>query len=281
MDFSHITLPFPLSRWSLRWSAPLQPWLPRTLSWVGLGLMLPGILNPTPVQARTADTAPAAVTQDLAALDRAASAENLDEVLQYYDRNFLHGDGWTRSDIKQSLESLWDRFDGLRYTTELLSWDELNGQVITETRTQIQGTEVTGKRTLALDSELHLKQYWSGNKIVREEVLAEQSLLSSGDAPPTLVVNLPPTVQVNSSFNFDVIVMEPLGDDLLLGGILDEPVREETFIDPSQMDLEPILAGGLFKVGRAPAVRDTRWISAVIVRKGGMTFVTQRLQVVE
>lgn len=232
-------------------------------------------------QAGGSASAPAAVVQNLSAIDRAASAEDLETVLGFYDRTFLHEDGWTRADLRQSLTLFWERFSGLRYETELLSWDEVNGQIVTETRTQIGGTERLAQRTLSLESQLHLRQYWQGDRIVREEVLGERSQIQTGEVPPTLVVQLPEQVQVNESFNFDVIVTEPLGDDLLLGGVLDEAVRQESYGAITEIGLEPIVSGGIFKVGRAPGVEDTRWISAVVVRKGGMTFVTQRLQVVE
>ncbi|MGA1265039.1 MAG: nuclear transport factor 2 family protein [Prochlorothrix sp.] len=280
---------------SLR-SLPRPRWtpLPQALALAGLSCLLGGI---TPVfaadrttapisagllaQARTADSAPAAVLESLSALDRAATAEDLDGVLNFYSRNFLHSDGWTRNDLRQSLSNFWERFSNLRYSTQLLSWQSVNGQIMTETQTTITGTETLDNRTLTLESDLRLRQYWEGDQIVREEVLGEQNQLQTGEAPPTLMFNLPEKVQVNETFNLDVIVLEPLEDDLLLGGFLDQPVRKETYLDPGQIDLAPIVSGGIFKIGRAPAVQDTRWVSAVIVRKGGMTFVTQRLQVVQ
>jgi hypothetical protein len=67
----------------------------------------------------------------------------------------------------------------------------------------------------------------------------------------------------------------------VLGAVLDEPVRQNRFFDLTELEVEPLAAGGLFKVGRAPAVRDDRWISAVIIRKGGITWVTQRLRILD
>lgn len=247
---------------------------------VGLGVLLQGLLGSiSPAQALPPSTAPAGLSDRLTALDQAAAGENLPGVLQYYSPDFLHNDGLTRSDFEQALTAFWQRFDNLTYTTQLLSWDQVNGQIITETRTEIQGTERTNDRTFRLVSQLQQRQFWQNDQIVRTEVLEEQSQLQSGEAPPTLTVSLPATVQVNQTFNFDVIVEEPLDDDLLLGAVLDEPVTKAGFMDPTVMMVEPILAGGLFKVGRAPGVQDNRWISAMIVRKGGMTFVTQRLRV--
>jgi hypothetical protein len=234
-----------------------------------------------PAEALSPDTAPPTLTQDLQALDTAASQENLQGVLQYYSPNFLHADGLTKSDLEKALTDFWNRYSNLTYTTQLLSWEQTDQGITAELQTRIQGTEVLDDRELALNTTLNTREYWQNDQIVRQEVLTEHSQIQTGKEPPTLEVLLPDEIKVNSSFNFDVIVKEPLDDDLLLGAVSDEPVRSNGFFNPTQLEVEPLTAGGLFKVGRAPAVRDDRWVSAVVVRKGGITMVTQRLRIVD
>ena len=94
-------------------------------------------------------------------------------------------------------------------------------------------------------------------------------------------MNLPAEVQVNERFNLDVILNEPLEEDLVVGAIVDEPITIDGFLSPERPEFEPLLSGGMFKVGRAPAQPDNRWISAVVIRKGGMTSVTQRLRIIK
>jgi hypothetical protein len=94
-------------------------------------------------------------------------------------------------------------------------------------------------------------------------------------------VNLPEQVRVGQPYNFDVIVKEPLGNNLLLGTALEEQIKPERFTKPADLKLELLSAGGIFKLGKAPLKEDNRWVSAVLIREGGMIMVTQRLQVVD
>jgi hypothetical protein len=94
-------------------------------------------------------------------------------------------------------------------------------------------------------------------------------------------LNLPEQVTTGQSFSFDAIVQEPQGNDLLLGPAVEEPVKFNGLIKPTTLDLELLSAGGIFKMGRAPATATNRWISAVLVRQDGMTMITQRLRVVD
>jgi hypothetical protein len=134
---------------------------------------------------------------------------------------------------------------------------------------------------MKLESSLRSRQRFENQKIVQQEVLAERTQISSGANPPTVQVNLPEQVRVGQPYNFDVIVKEPLGNNLLLGTALEEQIKPERFTKPADLKLELLSAGGIFKLGKAPLKEDNRWVSAVLIREGGMIMVTQRLQVVD
>ncbi|NEO47624.1 MAG: nuclear transport factor 2 family protein, partial [Moorea sp. SIO4A3] len=99
--------------------------------------------------------------------------------------------------------------------------------------------------------------------------------------PPNVTVKLPEQVRIGQRFNFDAIVTEPLGDDLLLGVAIEESVSPQRYTNPTDIDLESLTAGGIFKVGRAPLLPEDRWISAILIRGDGMIMITRRLHVVE
>jgi hypothetical protein len=143
-----------------------------------------------------------------------------------------------------------------------------------------------GKRRLALVSVLRSRQVYENGLLVNEEILSENSKVTTGDRPPSLQVNLPERVAPGQQFNLDVIVLEPVGKDLLLGGLMDEPVSIQGYGSPSQAELKPLIdgqtgtgPGGMFKIGAAPTKGSDRWISAVVMHKDGITMVTQRLKV--
>jgi hypothetical protein len=81
--------------------------------------------------------------------------------------------------------------------------------------------------------------------------------MTTGAKPPTVNMKLPEQVRVGQSYNLDAVVQEPLGDDLMLGAAVEEPVKAERFVKPAPVDLELLSSGGIFKVGRAPFLKVT------------------------
>lgn len=215
----------------------------------------------------------------LKGLDQAASQENLPSVLQYYGLDFTDGDGLNRDTLSGILSSFWTRYQNLSYSTSILSATETPQGWVLETKLHLEGTEISEDRSLRLQSEIRARQTWQNNQLVRQETLAERNTITSGDTPPTLSIRLPETVKVNEQFNFDVIIEEPVKEDLVLGAIVDEPINLDRYKSPTIADFQPLASGGIFKIGQAPSLPDNRWISAVVIRKGGITLVTQRLRI--
>jgi hypothetical protein len=242
-----------------------------------------GIANPLhslPGRAQSQENIPPELRNVLTELDTAANSQNLQKVLQFYAPTFSHSDGLTYQSLEQALTNLWKQFSNLTYKTELKSWKSEGNGFLTETVTRITGTQKVGNREWKIDSTLRAQQRLENQKIVRQEILAERSELTSGAKPPSVNLNLPEQVTVGQEFSFDAIVQEPLGTDLLLGTALEETVKPDGLLKPTLTDLELLSAGGIFKVGRAPLTPQSRWLSAVLVRQEGITLITQRLRVV-
>jgi hypothetical protein len=251
--------------------------LASALSLVALGSSL---LESTPVRAQTPEAAPSELEQILDGVDAAASSQDMDALMQFYDRDFTHADGLDRRDFKRAISQLWERYPNLRYDTELESWQRDNGAIVAETATQISGSEMVDDRQMQLTSTLRSRQRYEDGKIVSQEILSEDTRITSGENPPTVDVNLPERVRIGRDYHFDAIVQEPLGEDILLGAALDEQVKPENYFNSSELELELLESvGGLFKVGEAPFVEREYWISGVLIRADGLAIVTRRLHV--
>lgn len=233
------------------------------------------------VQAQTPANAPAQLTKLLTTIDAAANRRDVKAVMAFYGQNFTHSDGLNSQSLERALKQLWERYPNLNYRTELKSWKAEGSAIVAETITTITGSHKQDGRQLNLKATIRSQQRFEGEKIVRQEILAEQTQLSSGNNPPTIQVNLPEQVKVGQEYHFDAIVREPIGDDILIGTVVEEPVSEKTLFNPSEVELELLNSGGIFKVGKAPASPNNRWVSAVLMRQGGITTVTQRLRVVQ
>jgi hypothetical protein len=254
----------------------------RSLSWsvffiLSVGLTAGWARN---VQAESPETAPPQLKTILTQIDSAANRRDVKGVMQFYAGNFKNSDGLTPRSMQQALTQLWQRYPQLTYRTELRDWKREGNALVAETVTVISGTQASDGKNTKLESTLRSRQRFEGNKIVQQNILSERTQLSSGANPPNVQVNLPEQVGVGQQFNFDVIVKEPLGDSLLLGSALEEPIKPDLYTKPTKFDLQLLPAGGIFKLGKAPTKPEDRWISAVLIRGDGMTMITQRLQVV-
>jgi hypothetical protein len=230
--------------------------------------------NPTP-------PAPAQLVNWVKQLDAAASRKDIAATLKFYSPNFTHQDGLTYQAWEQSLQNTWKTLQTVQYQTRIDQWKAEPGNRYTlETTTTITGTKQSQGRELKLTSTLRARQQIAQQQVTRLEILSEKTQMVSGAKPPAVTVNLPEQVKVGQPFDFDVVLQEPLGDQLLLGAALEEPITAENYLKAGEFKLEPLTAGGLFKVGRAPTQPTRQWVSAVLIQEGGMTVISQRLNVV-
>ncbi len=241
----------------------------------------PANVAPQPINRQTpVINAPPQLTNLLSQIDAAANQRNIRAVMQFYSPNFTHSDGLTPQSMAQALTQFWQRYPQLKYQTQVQSWKAEGNAIVAQTVTNITDTRPQTIGNPTLNATIKSRQRYENGKIIQQDILSESSQLKVGDKPPTVNVKLPQQVTPGQQYNFDAIVQEPLGDDYLLGAAIEEPIKPENYLNPSQVDLELLSSGGLFKVGRAPVQADDQWISAVLIRGDGMTLLTQRLNVV-
>lgn len=256
------------------WTMGRYGWLAGSAWAVGLGL------GSVPALAAPAETAPAAVRQTLEQIEAAANAQDLEAVMAAYDARFTSDTGFDHDQLRQALDTLWQQYRTLTYEVELLTWEAAGpGAYTIETRTQVNGVQVLPDRRLNLEAEVTSRQRLENGQITRQDTLSETSRVTSGTTPPTLQTQLPSTLSPGQSFTFDTIVVEPLEGRSLMGVAVDEGVTATDFFEPRPVVFDVLSAGGLYKLGTAPASPDQRWISAVIIREDGLVVETRRVAV--
>ncbi len=231
--------------------------------------------------ASTREAVPPELSTILSQVDTAANNRNINQLMLFYTANFTNSDDLNRDQMLVALEDLWKRYANLTYRTEMQSWERRPGGFLIETITTITGITEEDGTAVKFQSVLRSRQVIDNLRISSQEILAERTQTSLGNNPPTVTINLPEQVQVGQRYSFDAIVQEPLGDDLLLGTALEEPVSRDRYLNPTSLELNLLQSGGIFRVGRAPLRPESRWISAVLIRGSGTTVITQRLRVVD
>ena len=231
----------------------------------------------TGIKAETPETIPQGVKTAIMEIERAANEQNLSELMDYYSDEFTNNDGLTKKSLGNALRQVWQNYPRLRYTTTIESWEQEGDELIAKTVTRIRGTQPTRGRVIRLESTVSSNQHFVDGKLVRQDILAEKTQLTSGKNPPKVDVLAPETVKVGERYDFDVIVLEPIGDEVLLGGALEERTNSELYLKPTNLELKQLPAGGIFKTTKASLLPDNQWLSAILVRGDGITMVTQRV----
>jgi hypothetical protein len=233
------------------------------------------------VMAEENKSIPSALQNVITEVDTAANQQNIKTVMQFYSPNFINTDGLNNTGLSKTLTDFWQRYNNINYRTEIKSWKAQGQGFVAETITSINGTQLIEGKQVKLTSTLRSRQIIENGKIVQQEILSERTEIKKGNKAPTVDLLIPEQVRIGQSYNVDAIVKEPLGNEILIGNLSEENVTSTRYLKPKNTQLEYLQAGGLFKIGRAPLKKGNYWISAVLVRQGGMTLITHRLRVVE
>lgn len=244
-----------------------------------LGLSVALVLGlATGIKAETPETIPQSVKTTIMEIERAANQQDLSGLMEYYSAEFTNNDGLTKKSLGNALRQVWKNYPRLRYATKIESWEQEGDKLVAKTITTIRGTQPTRGRVIRLDSVVTSNQHFMDGKLIHQEVLSEKTRLTSGKNPPLVEVIAPETVKVGEQYDFDVIVLEPIGDEVLLGGALEEKTSSDRYLEPTTLQLEQLSAGGIFKTTKASLLPDNQWLSAILVRGDGITVITQRVR---
>lgn len=225
------------------------------------------------------ENAPKELREIITKIDFAANKHNIKMLEDYISSDFVTQDGLNYESFSKSLSQLWEKYSNVTYKTTLVSWEKKDNQLLAEIVTEIQGIYNDDGRKINLSSTIKSLQYFENGKLVKQEILNERTDLTSGENPPEVQVRLPEKVRPGQRFNFDVIIKEPLGNNLLLGEAIEDKITPETYLDPSEIELKALTAGGIFKLVTAPLTKGDRWYSAILIKSDGIRLVTQRVKI--
>lgn len=253
----------------------------KPVSWLILLLLSFGVTlsQKTPLVAQTTNPVPSNLQVLINQIETAANEHDLKKIMEFYSPEFTNSDGLSYTALQQTLTELWQKYKNIQYNTLVESWSQEGDTIIVETVTKIQATGDSLGRTVNLTSTITSKQHFKDQKLVYQEILAEKTEMKSGNNPPQIEIRLPQKVKVGQTFDFDVIVEQPLGEDRLAGAALNEKIASDRFLNPSTLNLELLPAGGIFKRVAGIGTAENQWFSAIVVWGDGMTIVTQRVNV--
>jgi hypothetical protein len=218
-------------------------------------------------------------------MDKQASEKNMQGVLEFYGKDFKSDDGLNRETTATALESLWKSLEKPQYKTEVLSVTEERERAVVKARTSLAGNLKQGDANFTLTAETDTLSRFertgpsSAWQLMKQEVLAERSMLTSGKEPPKVSLNLPGKVAVGSTYAVEAVLDKSLRDSPALGGINQTPLTASAIPNVGSVNLNLLSSGGIFASNKAPKTPQDQAISLGFVNTTGTTFITQRIKV--
>ena len=93
-----------------------------------------------------------------------------------------------------------------------------------------------------------------------------------------IIFSIPEKVLTGTNYDIDIILSKPLGDVIVAGGIISH--QNDTYLK-QDINLEPLVSGGIFKTTRASSKPTTQIWSGIIVHPKGIISFTKSVEIVE
>ena len=145
---------------------------------------------------------------------------------------------------------------------------------------QVSGTRVQAGSTYRLDAQQTLVLQSDGRHLTGQILLAESSLLRSGERSLPVVLQIPDAVLTGQRYDVDLIVDDPLDGALVAGGIAAISPQQVAAMESPPVELGALGGGGLFKTVRAPQTPGSQTWAMLLVHPQGVVSATKRVRVV-
>jgi len=144
---------------------------------------------------------------------------------------------------------------------------------------RVRGAAESQGLSYSLEASEQIAIRLEGGELVEQELLAQQSLLRSGERPLAVDVAIPDVVLTGSRYDVDLIVEKPLGQALVAGGLIDLTDEQLSVHQRPNLPLSPQAGGGLFKSVQAPQQPGSQTWALMLVHPDVVVTATKRVRV--
>nr|WP_245407159.1 hypothetical protein [Synechococcus sp. WH 8020] len=166
-----------------------------------------------------------------------------------------------------------------------LNWSVRPGTPTSDGRSTMQ-IAVSGRRqqdglSYSFYANQRLAVTTESGLITSQEVLSDQSVMTSAKEPLPISLLIPDSVLTGTRYDVDVVVDKPLGDALMAGGLIALTPAQVLGQESPDIQLKPLGGGGLFKSVQAPLKPGIQNWAALLVHPEGVVSVSKQVRVVD
>ena len=143
---------------------------------------------------------------------------------------------------------------------------------------KIVGEKVIDKEIYKLESNFDYLISISDDEIKSTAIENLFTIIRNDKNKIDISFNIPDKVLTGTKYDIDIVLNQPLEGVIIAGGI--KPHQSGSFLQ-QEIDIIPLVAGGIFKVTRAPSKPGTQIWSGIIAHPKGFITFTKNVLVVE
>ena len=142
----------------------------------------------------------------------------------------------------------------------------------------ISGSKIINGKEFIFQSDFQYFYSLENGKIKNGHIKNQLTTIRNDNNALDINFSIPNTVLTGTNYDIDIIVNNPLQENVIAGGIKSHEV--DTIIKQT-VKLEPLVSGGIFKVTRAPTKPGIQVWSGIIAHPEGLISFTKTVNILE
>ncbi len=177
--------------------------------------------------------------------------------------------------IQKNFYKIIKEFPNAQWEIKLLDKKNPNEGVF---QIKVNGKKTIGRETYTLNSNFSYLFSIVDGKINSGSLKNLFTVIRNDEKRIDITFRIPKKVLTGTKYDIDIILNKPLEEVIVAGGI--KPYQEESFLE-QEIEIEPLVSGGIFKMTRAPSKPGLQIWSGIIAHPNGIITFTKSVDIVE
>ena len=201
-------------------------------------------------------------------LENALNSQNL----QLIKSNFKEEE---KLKIDEKFTALIRDFPNSKWQINQLSREKSNKRIF---KIKVNGKKIVNGESYSLESNFNYFFSIDNEKIKNGTIKNLFTTIRNDQDKIDILFRIPDKVLTGTRYDIDIILNEPLSEVIIAGGIASH--EDESYIK-QEIDIKPLVSGGIFKTTRASSMPETQIWSGIIVHPKGIISFTKSVEIVE
>ena len=207
-------------------------------------------------------------SQNFRNIENDLNQRNFVKLEKYFDNN-------AKIDFKNKFLKLIKEFPDAKW--EIIKSESINTNQH-KLDMKLYGSKYLNGKKFKLESSFDFLFNLNNGLIKQNSIENNFTTIRSDDNQIDITISIPDKVLTGSKYDIDVVLNQPLEDTIIAGGI--KEYQEGKLLNQS-IPLEPLAAGGIFKVSRAPLVPGIQTWTGIIAHPSGLVSFTKTVDIVD